>query len=55
MPTPALPTSLKPLCTIETNALGYCKCSVLETDGEEALVAVPATLHDDMVRDAKAI
>lgn len=50
IPSPAQPTNLKPLYTIETNALGYCKCSLLELEGEEALVAVPATLHDDLVR-----
>lgn len=42
-------TPLKPLFTLETNALGYCKCAVLQTSSSEALVAVPSTLDDSLV------
>jgi hypothetical protein len=42
-------TDIEPLYTIETNALGYCKCSTLAIGNDEALVAVPATLDDNTI------
>lgn len=40
---------MQPLLTVETNALGYCKCSLLSSDTtNEALVAVPSTLDDTL-------
>lgn len=37
-----------PLHSIDTNALGYCKCDVLEISSSEALIAVPSTLDDNL-------
>ena len=47
-PSIASPTDMSPLYTIETNALGYCKCAILELDQDEAFVAVPSTLDDNL-------
>jgi hypothetical protein len=47
-PSMASPSSMTPLFTIETNALGYCKCAIQELDADEALVAVPSTLDDNL-------
>lgn len=49
IPSPATPTPMLPLYSIETNALGYCKCSLLELSNSQALLAVPSTLKDDFV------
>lgn len=35
-----------PLHVLEVNAVGFCKCSLLELENQEALVATPSTLED---------
>ncbi|CAD6569962.1 MAG: ASTRA complex subunit [Cyphobasidiales sp. Tagirdzhanova-0007] len=49
LPSSTSPTRITPLYTIETNALGYCKCSLLQLSDCQALVAVPSTLRDELV------
>lgn len=39
---------VNPLYSIDTNALGYCKCAILEFSSNRALVAVPSTLDDNL-------
>ncbi|KAK9893649.1 WD40 repeat-like protein [Cystobasidium minutum MCA 4210] len=49
LPSIANPTALEPLYSLGTNALGYCKCSILQMNSSEALLAVPSTLEDHLV------
>ena len=41
---------LTPTCSIDINALGYCKLSLIQLpQAGQALIAVPSVLHDELV------
>lgn len=49
-PSIASPSLLTPTCSIDINALGYCKLSLIQLpQAGQALIAVPSVLHDELV------
>jgi hypothetical protein len=43
------PTPLEPLYSLDVNALTYCRFSLLPLATQEAYIAVPATLQDELI------